>query len=297
VYEEKKKMFDSVPIVNINNLQGTQEYGTVQLTDQEISISEVVLELVRGMSTGETDAVAELLLMGLMDHIQILQGNEYRIGSVEKVVELVKMGADIKKAMKKLYYDRSLGNFEIVRRVMNNVKLDAEAGLIWSSVSSFDLSQSGVSRDDFSLDGRIIFNVCREFDIAFVLYEVKEGEIVVEFESNMRDLDVKDLLPDYKVAGNEARAFFTVRDKTLAVVEQEILEMITPKLGVSEVSVDSNYDVPPTKPLQDVGSESVITPDAETEDDPEDRVVLEVDQEGDEGLVTPPPVNPDDSKQ
>lgn len=297
LYDERKDLFESTPIVNINNLPGTQEYGTVQIVNQESSISEVVLGLIKDVSSGETETVANLLMIGLMDFVQLLQGNDYRIGSIEKIVELVKMGADIKEAMKKLYYERSFVNFEVIRRVMNNVKLDTEAGLIWSSVSSFDLSQVGVTRDTFSLDGRIIFNICREFRIAFVLYEVKEGEIVVEFESNERDLDVKDLLTGYKVAGNESRAFFTVRDKTLAEVEQEILEMITPKLGVSEVTADSLHDVPPTQPQSEEVEDTVITPDAGTDNGTDGQVVVEVDSESDEGLVTPPPVNPDNTEQ
>jgi nanoRNase/pAp phosphatase (c-di-AMP/oligoRNAs hydrolase) len=299
IYEEQKELFESVPVININDLPGDQEFGSIQLVDTEISVSEIVLSLFDG--TVSDEEYAGLLLTGLLDHLQPLQRNDYKIGSVEAMVKLVKMGTDLKEAFKLLYFDKTLENFEKERRVMNNVKMDSESGIIWSTVSKFDLAQAGVDRENFMLDGRIIFNICRAFTVAFVIYEVGEREIVVECESNDKQVSVEDLLHEYKMAGDEARAYCTVRDKSLADVEREVLEMITSKLGVSPLEIGPGQEggkvVPPAVPEADIPSGTGLTPDAATLDNGDSGQKSARDGSSkDERLVTPPPVNPEKAR-
>ncbi len=189
VYEKNQDLFEKANVVNINNLPGSQEYGTVKLVDTDIAVSQIVYDLIEGTSSSESESVSNFLLTGLLDHLQPLQGGDYKISTIETMVGLVKAGADLKECMSKLYFEKTVENFEVIRRVMNNLKLDSEAGIVWSSVSAFDMSQCGVTRDEFILNGRILFNVCKDFSIAFVMYEVAENEIVVEFESNKAELD------------------------------------------------------------------------------------------------------------
>lgn len=296
VYEQNKELFDTIPVININNLTGTQEFGTVKLVDTQSSIAEMVYELIRNDSFPSADETAGILLLGLLDHLQPLQRGDYKIASVDTLTSLVHTGADLKKAFALLYHSRSFENFTVVQRIMSNVKMDQDRELAWATVSAFDLSQCGVNRENFVLDGRIVFNICRDFKAAFVLYEIQEGEIVVEFESNDPDrLNAKDVLSPYKVSGNGARVFFTIRDKTLAELEQDLLTLISPKVGG-----EAGRSERPT-PRRDKGEnqekggnkkESAIV--LGNEEDSSDANVgpQEPSETGRSGLVTPPPVNP-----
>lgn len=295
IYEDRKELFESAPVININDLPGDQEFGSIQLVDTEISVSEIVFSLFDG--TVSDEEYASILLTGLLDHLQPLQRSDYKIGSMETMVKLVKMGPDLKESFRLLYFDKTLENFEKERRVMHNVKMDSESGIIWSTVSKYELAQAGVNRENFILDGRIIFNMCRAFTVAFVIYEVGEREIVVECESNDKDVSVEDLLQGYKTAGDGARAYCTVRDKSLADVEREVLEMITSTLGVSTFEVGSGQEdgkvEPPSVAEADIPSGAGLTPDAATLDNGgSGQKSVKNGSMKDERLVTPPPVNP-----
>jgi len=301
LYKQHTDLFEKKPVVNINNVSGVQEYGTVRLVDTEISVSEIVYELISS-SESSIRLVLNLLLMGVLDNVQLLQVSEYKASTIETISRIVASGADLKESIRKLYYERTLENFEIVRRVMNNMKIDQEHGLAWSTVSSFDFSQSGVDREQFTLDGRIIFNVCAAFNVAFVLYEVQEGEIVIELESNLRTLSAKELLSGYKTSGNSARVFCTVRGKPLAELEEEIIALITPKLSSS--TDKATEAIPVKEKISKVSPDHVdsetsvektgLTEDTSVVDNTQSTHSLSEDIEedaGSVGLVTPPPIS------
>ena len=288
IYDENKELFEKAPVVNINNLHGTQEFGSVQIVDTDLAVSEMVYALMEGSRTLSDKKISSMLLMGILDKMQLLQMSDYKISTMETLTALVRMGADLKDSVQKLYFEKTLGNFEVERRVMGAAKYDTEQSLIWSSVSAFDLTQAGVSRDDFVLDGRIVCNMCKDFNVAFVLYEVQEGEIVVELESNVEGLDAKDLVSDYKVSGNSGRVFFTVRDKSLPDLEKEMVENLSGRVKLAEQT-----------PVRESGQREERSEESRSEKQNEEegsgQVVPDEPAQSGPGLVQPPPISPDES--
>jgi hypothetical protein len=65
---------------------------------------------------------------------------------------------------------------------------------------------------------------------------VHDDEVWVEFEVNRADLDAKNILKAFNPSGNSARVVFSVKDKSLLEVENEILSMIKEKLDIDDIS-------------------------------------------------------------
>lgn len=269
IYEQNEDLFDKTQVININNLSGVQEYGTVKLNDEGVSVCELVYDVIGKMGNGKISRqIADMLLQGVIEYLQPFQKSPYKVSSLEKVIELVRAGADVKEAFSKLYFERTYQNFELQRKVMSNFKYEETTGVAWSAVSGIDLAQCGVDRDSFILDGRIAFNMCSDFKIAFVLYEVQEGEIVVELESNSPSIDAKEIFPDYKVAGTSSRIFFTMRDKMLADVEEEVVMAVSRKVGLGGEAGDEDVRIPAQEEMrkEDIREPKVLEEEVVEED-------------------------------
>ncbi len=306
LYDSNKELFSKVPIININNLQGEQEFGTSRIVDERVAVSELVLNVLGITQLKKVKQSANLLLRGIIDHFQPLQLNVYPSTALAKIAELVSLGADMKEAFKKLYFEHTYENFELQRKVMSNFQFDRANGIAWSSVSSLDLNQCGVDRDTFILDGRIIFNICTEFKVAFVLYEVQNGEIVVELEVNNARVDARELLPDYKVAGTHARIFFTVRDKNLAEVEESVIKAISRNIGLWDIEPEESKDNIDDDRVENNMVDRALLP-SKSENNDAEPAVKSAEQPAESnnirqsspsavssGLVPPPPISAED---
>jgi nanoRNase/pAp phosphatase (c-di-AMP/oligoRNAs hydrolase) len=284
LYNDNEKVFTNNVIVNINNLKGSQDFGKFKLVDTEIAVGEIIFQLLNGESTESTRKIYQLLLLGILDFLQPMQRNDYKISTVEALTSSVKFGADLKEAFQDLYFNRSSGYFELVKKLFSNLKADEDSGLVWSGVSHFDISQTEASRDDIPLNGRIPFNISGEFEIAFVLYEVEEDEVWVEFESNSDEVNAKDILKSFNPSGNEARVVFSVKDKSLLEVENEILDTLKDALDLEEIDyqVENTFDSEKNGDLTGSSNDANnITAQNNSNDDEEDGA-----------FITPPPITP-----
>ncbi len=240
IYKENEFLFNSSTVVNINNFSGNQEFGDEKLVDSGVSVSEILFGLINSASTPSADKVVQYLLIGLLDYLQPMQRSDYKISSIETMTSLVKAGADFKRAMRNLYMSKDKKNFEVIQKLMTNLKIDRKAGVAWSGVSAFDMSQCNVRKYDLSLDGKIVFNIDKDMKVAFAMYEVENGEVWVEIESNDESINVKDIVSDSNPTGNTARATYVVKKKSMLEVEEEILGALKENLSVEKISPEGN---------------------------------------------------------
>jgi nanoRNase/pAp phosphatase (c-di-AMP/oligoRNAs hydrolase) len=273
LYKKNKTLFEENEVININNLKGAQDFGDIKLVDPNISSGEIIFKLLNGESTPSSDNIYQLLLLGILDYFQPMQRNDYKISTIETITSAVKYGADLKLSLQQLYFRRSSKYFQIVQQMFSNLNADHQAGVVWSKISNYDINQAEVSKDDIPLNGRIPFNLCRDFRVAFVLYEVSENEVWIEFESNEDTLDARNILSAFNPSGNEARVVFSLSGQTLSEVENEILFTLQNKLNLDSI-VDSSGNNHLTGNSNNVNNISGSKED------------------GDGANVTPPPITP-----
>lgn len=292
IYEKNQEIFEDSKIVNVNNDEGAQEFGSYRLVDHEIPVSEIIFKLMNGNSTASVDKIFSLLSRGIIDHLQLMQGTEFKISTIETLTSLIKHGVDLKACIKDLYLSKDLSNFGVVKSVFSNMNFDENSGLAWSGVSSLDLNRLGINRDNLILGGKIAFNISRDIKYAFVMYEIESDEVWVEFESNNEDFGAKDLMSDYNPEGNKYRVVFVVKGKSLSEVEEEILSTLKQKLGVTEF-VPSIEGGGLTEAPKEVHNGAIS--EEETEEEPEktdEETVEETEDTDGAGLVMPPPITP-----
>ncbi len=287
LYTDNKALFNSEKVINVNNIEGAQSFGKVKLVETGISVCEIIQDFINHSSSASIDKIHELLLKGLLDCFQVMQPSDYKISTVDALMKLIKAGADLKLAIRDLYFQKDFASIKLAQKVMSNIKHDVKAGVVWSVVSSFDLSRSSVTRKNFDFNGRIVFNISKSFKVAFVIYEITNGEVWVEFESNEKGFDAKKILSEFNPVGNNYRVAFVVNDKSAAEVEDMVLAAIKQKLGVKVITPATNG----------------YTEHVEAPEEKEPRVLTEtpfsVDNGGNSlemenesaGLVVPPPVN------
>ncbi|MFH1547639.1 MAG: hypothetical protein ABIC57_04075 [bacterium] len=272
IYYQNREFFEKTPIISINNL-APKGFGKISLTSIEIPVSEIVYDLVRdSFSSRSVNEIIKLLLMGILNEMQLFNKSDFKISTVESMTSLIKMGADIKDALREIYFKKNPNLISVVRSIMENVKIDNENKIIWSNVDYGNFSGSGAKRGDLVLDGFIPFNISDDFDIAFVLYEVGNGEIWVELESNVEEINAKDVLSRFNPSGNNYRAVTVVKNSGIGQAESMILS------GVKAIKER------PVEVVHEPNSKDILTK--------KDKVGHNNQVFSDQGLVTPPPLSP-----
>lgn len=272
IYLKNKKLFDDGNIICINNIV-SKGFGKINLTSTEIPVCEIVYNLVCGeFSSKSVNEIINLLLMGILDELQIFNKSDFKITTIEVMTSLIKMGADIKDAFREVYFKKGPKFVKVLQQVLENVKLDRENGIAWSKVDYQDFSKIGIERHDFVLDGNISFNISDDFNVAFVLYEVSNGEVWIELESNVDKISAMDVLFQFKPSGNDYRALAISRNLGVGQVENIVMTRIK-SLSVSLLNANERPD-----------SKDILTNKYESV---HNSPVLQ-----DQGLVTPPPLSP-----
>ncbi len=201
-----KEVLEKSKIVSFSKKES--DFGTFKfLINGKRSYSEVVYEFVKAFSRGLSEETLNILLQGIISKYKLLE-NGNNDGWV-LVTKFIKYGADFNKAFRSLNYSKDYANLELQKKVMENLRLNTNARVIWSKVAlMLDVNSSNID-----LRGRIIFNISKEFDLAFVIYHMNKENVKVVVESNdTNKYSALDLGKVFSGHGSKSRAIFTNKD-------------------------------------------------------------------------------------
>ncbi len=177
VNEEYQKIFENAKVISITKKETDIGKYKFLLNDYK-SYSEFIYEFAKAFSESLSEEDLTLLLQGVISKYKLLEnGNDDGWLIANK---FIKYGADFNQALRDLYYSKDYENFELQRKVLENIRVDRKNKVAWSKVALM----MDVDSSNLDIKGRILFNVCEEFDIAFVLYHLDKENIKVVFESN-----------------------------------------------------------------------------------------------------------------
>lgn len=222
IYEKADHLFKENDVISFVD-QDVESLGdeTVQLRPGQ-SYSGLIRALV---GHEMTDEIRELLIVGLVDDIKLLEGgaDTEALGDLH---EASKSGVDINDLIKRRYFSKTYKNVDLQIKLMHNLRLDRVAKVIWSIVSREDMDFAGVDKSTLDTKGRIIFNLSSEFDIAFAAYELERGLIKVVVESNNSKYSASKIAGVYKGRGNDQHAAFILRDINRSEFEKTISTLL-----------------------------------------------------------------------
>jgi len=189
--------------------------------NKEKSYSEIVYEFVKAYSSDFSEEILNILLQGIISKYKLLEnGNNDGWLIVSK---FLKYGADFNKAYRELNYSKDYDNFQLQRKVLENVRVDKKNRVVWSKVAlMLDIDASNLD-----LRGRIVFNICKDFDLAFVIYHLDKNNVKVVIESNdVEKYSAVELARTFSGYGTPARAIFTNGNIPAEVFEKKLFDAI-----------------------------------------------------------------------
>ncbi len=225
--EDFKTILKNTDVISLTRKE--TDFGKYKfLLSKEKSYSEVIYEFIKTLSDSIPEDVLNVLLQGVISKYKLLE-NGNRDGWL-LANQLIENGSDFNKAMRTLYYSKDYENFQLQKKVFENIRVDKEKKVIWSEVSS----SMGLDFSRLDIKGRILFNICGDFDIAFVIYNLDGKNIKVVFESNDTEkysaLRLINLLPGY---GTKSRVVLTNKGISVENFEREFFENINSLYGIS----------------------------------------------------------------
>ncbi len=224
--EEFKDIFKNVDAISITKREA--DFGKYKfLVNGDKSFSEVIYEFTKAFSDCLSEDVLNYLLQGVVSRYKLLENGDSDGWLIAN--KLGKYGVDFNKAIRNLYYSKDYENFELQRKVMENIRVDKKNRVVWSKVAlmlDIDLSNLDVR-------GRIMFNICKDFDIAFVMYYLEKEKVKVVFESNdTSKCSAKELTKIFPGYGTESRVVLSSGNMLLEDFERKFFESISSLFGI-----------------------------------------------------------------
>lgn len=204
IYEEHEYLFKENKTLTI----GHENIGDMNIVlDEGQTYSYAIYSLLKESKEEIPNEIYNILLTGIVHNSKMIEGNA-STQSWKAIGELIESGGDMNNAMQTIYYSKPQTNINMQSLLMKKVQVDTKARVIWSVLSSNDIS--AVSLDT---RGRIPFNISNEYDIAIAAYELKENRIKVVIQSNLPDkYPAKELAGVFEGKGGDSHAVCTVKE-------------------------------------------------------------------------------------
>jgi phosphoesterase RecJ-like protein len=208
-YTEHIDLFSSVPILNIDHHISNTRYGQMHIIDPTAaSATEVLYQWFRQepeFAKSLTADVATLLLTGLITDTRSFQNPNTTPRSLEVAAELLELGARQQEIIQHIYKTKPLSTLKIWGRALNRIQVDAESGIVWSSVSREDLAEMGAkSRETHGILDELISTI-PDADVHILFTELEEGGLKASMRSSP-GLNVSKLAGEAYGGGGHAQA-------------------------------------------------------------------------------------------
>ena len=178
-YTENIDMFSEVPILNIDHHVSNSNYGQLQLIDTTAaSATEVLYEWFTNVPEWKekiTPDIATLLLTGLITDTRSFQNPNTTPRSLEVAAELLERGARQQEIVQHIYKTKPLSTLKIWGRALNQIQMDKNAGIAWSTVSKEDLAEMEATAKETSGILDELISTIPDADIHVLFTELEDG--------------------------------------------------------------------------------------------------------------------------
>lgn len=188
VYETKRALFDTTPILNIDHHSSNPRFGQTQLIDTNAaSATEVLYKWFSSQPNWKEHISADtatLLLTGLITDTRSFQNPNTTPESLEVAAELLDLGARQQEIIQHIYKTKPLSTLKIWGRALNRIQVDASAGIVWSSVSKEDLAEMDASSKETHGILDELISTIPEADVYILFTEIESGGLKASARSS-----------------------------------------------------------------------------------------------------------------
>jgi len=194
-YLDNKKLFDSVPIINIDHSPQNEHYGEINMVNiKKSSTCEVLWQIIED-SKNINDKIINYILSGIIAKTKNFKNPNITPDTLNIVGELMKLGAKREEIVEKFYRTRKIEELKLWGRALARIK--KEKNILWSVLARADFIHCGA--EEYILPEAIheIINTYSESDIITLIYESDENKIKALIYSNKSHLKIPELNIDH----------------------------------------------------------------------------------------------------
>lgn len=199
-FETGQPNLKKIPIININNNLGNEEYGHINIGHpNKASLCEIVYDIIK-TEKDISPETATVLLTGITASTESFLGKRVTSESFLKASHLQSLGAAHSDIIENLFKKKSLQTLKIWGRIMGNCQYDPKHKIAWSSVSQADLEITGASPEDIEDIAEGILSRIENTEIALLFFEDRE-DTFLQIRTEKQNIE----FPDWKQVFPEAK--------------------------------------------------------------------------------------------
>ncbi len=195
--------------INIDHHPTNDLFGDVNFVNTKASSScEIVAELLKELEIKITPDIATCLLLGIYTDTGSFQHQNTTPKTYAMASELVKLGGNISKIAKNVFYNNEFKKFKLWGKVLKDLHLTDDGAAI-IGVHKSDYESLGATRSD--LQGVIdLVSSMPEAKYSVVLSEDEKGNVKASLRTRDPNIDVKALAERYGGGGHVKASGFTI---------------------------------------------------------------------------------------
>lgn len=230
-YAQHTDLFFETPVVNIDFRANNENYGQINLVNlAATSCSEIILDLINQFESSLLDeTIATQLLTGIIVETNSFQHVRTTPQTFLKASQLVSLGARQQDIIGNLYKTKSLGLLKLWGRCLAELKQDEKLSLVYSVVTSSDISAAGA--DSYDIDN-IIKEMAGQLSFAKTFLFLAETNLnqTTVFAQSLMPLNLIELFAAFNPQVVNHNTLKFVVNGSLTSVQAQILEILCTQL-------------------------------------------------------------------
>ncbi len=226
LYDHHRDLFYQIPVINIDHQSVNEQYGHINLVDiTTASTAEVIYKMINGWEEIILDKeIATCLLTGIISKTKSFKTSKVSPEVLNVASELIKLGADRKEIVSKLYQTKTIPTLKLWGKVLSRLQSSPDHKLVWSKLDLHDFTESGTADKNLAgvIDELIINSPAAEIVILFYQNKPEQTKVIIHTEGAQNALS---LCRPYMPVGDKTNASFTV-EKNLDKTEEEFLNQV-----------------------------------------------------------------------
>jgi len=227
LYEDNPKIFQSVPVINIDHHASNDYFGTVNLVDlTATSTAELLVGLIEALGPSLIDEdVATALLAGIISDTGSFQHSNTTPKSLTIAAQMVGFGARQQEIIKHFFKTKQFSTLKLWGRILSKLQHDAVAKIAWSCISLEDFKEAGANPEHV---GGVIDELMTSVPDANTIILLSEREPKTIFGSvrTKKGLDSAEIAKIFGGGGHHGAAGFKLLDVGHLEAEKMVISKI-----------------------------------------------------------------------
>lgn len=191
IYENNKKFFETVPIINIDDSPENTNYGDINLVDiKSSSVAETIWRLIE-TSPNLDENIINCILAGIIAKTKNFRKATVGTRTLETAGALIKLGAKRNEIMEGFYRTKNVETLKLWGRALARLKHDGK--IFWSLLARTDFIHSGAREEDLPHAVHELIANSTGAEAFLLIFEGMDTKIRVIIYSHKQDIELRDM--------------------------------------------------------------------------------------------------------